>query len=62
MSVRAKHLDFRAALALHQAAFVESVKVELGANSNAKLLTEVATTVRWVLKERQSGRRVISSR
>ena len=51
---------FRADLPLPEAAFVESVKAELGVNSNAKLLTEAATIVKWVLKERQSGRKIVS--
>lgn len=51
---------FRAELPLPEAAFVESVKAELGVNSNAKLLTEAATIVKWVLKERQSGRKIVS--
>lgn len=51
---------FRADLPLPEAAFVESVKAELGVNSNAKLLTEAAAIVKWVLKERRSGRRIVS--
>ncbi len=52
--------SFRADLPLPEAAFVESVKAELGVNSNAKLLTEAVTIVKWVLRERQAGRRIVS--
>jgi len=51
---------FQADLPPSDAAFVESLKTELGLTSNAKLLTEAATIVKWILAERHSGRRIAS--
>ena len=51
---------FQADLPPTDAAFVEALKNQLGVNSNAKLLTEAATIVKWMLTERQSGRKIAS--
>lgn len=53
-------IRFQADLPPADAAYVESLKMELGVNSNAKLLTEAATIVKWILMERQSGRKIAS--
>jgi hypothetical protein len=51
---------FQADLPPADAAFVESLKAELGVHSNAKLLTEAAAIVKWMVAERHSGRRIAS--
>ena len=51
---------FQAELSPADAAMVDSLKTQLGIHSNAKLLMEAAAIVKWIVTERQSGRRIAS--
>ena len=51
---------FQAELSATDAVMVDSLKTQLGIHSNAKLLTEAAAIVKWIVSERQAGRRIAS--
>ena len=51
---------FQAELSPADAAMVNSLKAQLDIHSNAKLLTEAAAIVKWIVTERQSGRKIAS--
>lgn len=51
---------FQAELSPADAAMLDSLKTRLGIHSNAKLLTEAAAILKWIVTERQSGRKITS--
>lgn len=51
---------FQAELSPADAAMLDSLKTQLDIHSNAKLLMEAAAIVKWIVSERQLGRRIAS--
>jgi hypothetical protein len=51
---------FQAELSPKDAAMVDSLRIQLDIHSNARLLTEAAAIVKWIVAERQAGRRIAS--